>query len=58
MAEREQIAVDELIFRIAEGLALSASGEWIVDIANQVLDGSYVYVGDDIVDVVKEDVVP
>ena len=52
---REQITCEELIGRIADGLAQSASGEWIVEIANQVLVGSYVYIEDEVVDVIQED---
>ena len=45
----EEITIDELIARIADGLARSASGEWIVEIANQVLDGKFTYIGDEVI---------
>lgn len=55
MAFREEITVDELIARIADGLAQSGSGEWIVEIANQVLIGEFTYQEDEIVIVEQED---
>lgn len=55
MAIREEITVDELIARIADGLAQSASGEWIVEIANQVLVGDFTYQEDELVLVEQED---
>lgn len=51
----EEITVDELIARIADGLAKSASGEWIVEIANQVLDGKFTYIGDEVIVAEQED---
>ncbi len=55
MALEEEITCDELIARIADGLAQSASGEWIVEIANKVLVGEFTYIGDEVVVVVQED---
>jgi len=55
MAVREEITIDELIARIADGLAQSASGEWIVEVANQVLVGEFTYQEDEQVLVEQED---
>lgn len=52
----EEITTDELIARIADGLARSASGEWIVEIANQVLDGTFTYIGDEVIVAETEDI--
>lgn len=51
----EEITIDELIAQIADGLAKSASGEWIVEIANKVLVGEFTYIGDEVVVVKQED---
>ncbi len=55
MATHEEITVDELIARIADGLAQSCSGEWIVEIANQVLIGEFTYIEDERIVVKQED---
>lgn len=54
-ALEEEITIDELIAQIADGLAKSASGEWIVEIANKVLVGEFTYIGDEVVVVEQED---
>ena len=51
----EEITIDELIARIADGLKQSCSGEWIVEIANKVLVGEFTYLGDSVVAVEQED---
>lgn len=55
MAIREEITCEELIVRIADGLAQSSSGEWIVEIANKVLIGNFTYLGDEQVVIEQED---
>lgn len=55
MAVREEIAIDELIARIADGLAMSCDGEYITEIANKVLIGKFTYLGDEQVVVEQED---
>lgn len=54
-APEEEITCEELIARIADGLAQSASGEWIVEIANKVLVGEFIYIEDERVVVIQED---
>lgn len=55
MATREEITVEELIQRIADGLAWSCDGEYIVEIANRVLVGNFTYIEDERVLVEQED---
>jgi len=52
---KEEITVDELIARIADGLAMSCDGDYIVEIANKVLIGDFTYLGDELVVVEQED---
>lgn len=56
MTIREELTIDELIQRIADELAVSCSGEHIVDIANQVLIGHVTYHGDENVIIEREDI--
>lgn len=55
MKVREELTIDELIQRIADELALSCSGEYVADIANQVLVGHVTYQGDECVIFERED---
>lgn len=49
------VLLEELIAQIADELARYSSGDDIVEVANQVLPGKYTYVGDEVVNVEKED---
>ena len=51
----EEITIEELIQRIADGLAWSCDGEYIVEIANKVLIGEFTYLEDERVLVEQED---
>ena len=55
MAVHEEITCDELIARIADGLAQSCSGEYITEIVNRVLIGTFTYIEDERVLVEQED---